>query len=143
MTLNGSITQIQRERDKPYLYMPNPTVIHPRTVKIDHYLKIVDFYIHTGCPEIFDVEPRFGEYNPDVYMKDRQGNSICVEIQLTPISTKKMQSKIDEFVSTYKKEHDAKIMLLVSNNSYDKVIMPDGFHLVKLPMPEEPLSHKG
>lgn len=136
----GSISQIQRERDKPYIYMPNPTLLHPRSIKIDHYLKIVDFYIHTGCPETFVPEPNFKGYKPDVYMKDLKGNPICVEIQITPISTKKMQSKMDEFVSTYKKEHDATIMLLVSNNIYDKITIPDNFKLVRLPMPKEPYT---
>lgn len=71
-------------------------------------------------------------------MKDRKGNAICVEIQITPISTKKMQKKIDEFVSTYKKEHDAKIMLLVSNQGYPKIKMPSGFKLIRIPLPQEP-----
>jgi len=73
-------------------------------------------------------------------MKDKKGNPICVEVQLTPISTKKMQTKIDQFVSTYGKEHDARIMLLVSNNAYEKVKMPDNFMLVKLPIPKEPYT---
>jgi hypothetical protein len=142
MTLNGSITQIQRERDKPFLYMPNPTLIHPRTIKIDHYLKIVDFYIHTGCPDNFIPEPPYKEYKPDVYMKDQKGNPICVEIQITPISTKKMQQKIDQFVSSYGKEHDAKILLLVTNNDYGKVKVPPTFKLIKLPLPNEPYGQK-
>lgn len=138
MVVNGCITQIQRERDKPYIYMPNPAVLHHRSVKLDHHLKIVDFYIHVGCPSKFVIEPKLGEYNPDVFMKDRQDNSVCVEIQLTPISTKKMQQKIDQFVKEYGKEHDAKIMLLVTNNEYGKVMMPDGFKLIKIPVPSEP-----
>lgn len=140
MSLNGAITQIQRERDKPYIYMPNPTLIHPRSVKLDHQLKIVDFYIHTGCPKKFIIEPKLGEYNPDVFMKDLKENSVCAEIQITPISTKKMQSKIDEFVSMYGKEHDAKIMLLVSNSVYDKVIIPNNFKLIRIPLPKEPFN---
>jgi hypothetical protein len=118
--------------------MPNPTLIHPRTVKIDHYLKIVDCYIHFGCPDVFEVEPAYKTYNPDVYMKDRKGNAICVEVQITPISTKKMQTKIDQFVSTYGKGHDAKIMLLISNQEYHKVVMPPSFKLVRIPIPKEP-----
>jgi len=136
--VNGCITQIQRERDKPYIYMPNPTLIHPKGIKIDHYLKIVDFYIHTGCPPVFVPEPNYKNYKPDVYMHDKKGNPICVEIQITPISSKKMQKKVDEFVSTYKKEHDAKIMLLVSNNAYDSVKMPSTFSLIRIPLPNEP-----
>jgi hypothetical protein len=110
--------------------------------KIDHHLKIVDFYIHSGMPEIFIPEPNFKNYKPDVYMKDKQGNPICVEIQLTPISTKRMQVKMDEFVSTHGKEHDAKIMLLVSNNEYGKVTFPSSFKLVRIPIPDEPYTEK-
>lgn len=140
MRVDGCILQIQRERDKPYIYMPNPAVMHHRSVKLEHQLKIVDFYIHTGCPPTFQVEPQWKVYKPDVYMKDKMGNSICVEIQITPISTKKMQLKIDQFVSTYTKEHDAKIMLLVSNQEYPKVVMPSGYKLIRLPLPMEPYS---
>ena len=137
MSLNGAISQIQRERDKPYLYMPNPTLIHPRTVKIDHYLKIVDVFIATGYPEVFVPEPKLGDYNPDAYFKDRNGNPLCVEVQLTPISTKKMQTKIDQFVGTYGTEHDSKTIFLVSNSSYDKVKVPSGFQLMKAAVPKE------
>lgn len=124
--------------------MPNPTLIHPRTVKIDHYLKIVDCYIHFGCPEVFHPEPCYKSYEPDVYMKDRKGNAICVEVQITPISTKRMQKKIDEFVASFgKKEHDAKIMLLVSNQDYPKITIPSSFRLVRIPLPTEPYVQKG
>jgi hypothetical protein len=51
-----------------------------------------------------------------------------------------MQKKVDEFVSTYKKEHDAKIMLLVTDNEYGSVKMPSTFSLVKIPIPKEPYS---
>jgi hypothetical protein len=120
--------------------MPNPAVMHHRSIKIDHHLKIVDFFIHAGCPTMFLIEPKFGEYEPDVYMKDLKGNSICVEVQLTPISTKKMQKKVEQFLSSFGKEHDAKVMLLVSNNEYGKVTMPEGFQLLKIPMPKEPYA---
>lgn len=137
MSLNGAISQIQRERDKPYIYMPNPTLIHPRTVKIDHYLKIVDVFISSGCPTTFLPEPTFGEYRPDAYLKDRNDTPICVEVQLTPISTKKMQHKIDQFEYEFGKEHDSKIILLVSDNKYDKVKIPDGFKLARISVPKE------
>lgn len=123
--------------------MPNPATLHTRSIKLDHYLKIVDFYIHAGCPQIFIPEPNFKSYKPDAYMQDRKGNAICVEVQLTPISTKKMQTKIDEFVSSYgKKEHDATVMLLVSNNTYSKVRIPNTFKLHRIPLPEEQYDKK-
>lgn len=118
--------------------MPNPAVLHHRSVKLDHYLKIIDFYIHTGCPEHFIPEPNWKDYKPDVYMKDRKGNDICVEIQITPISAKKLQTKIEEFVSSYGKLHNAKVLLLVSDSSYAKAEMPSGFNLIRLPLPKEP-----
>lgn len=120
--------------------MPNPAVLHSRSIKIDHHLKIVDFYIQAGCPKQFIIEPKFGEYEPDVYMKDLQGNAVCVEVQLTLISTKKMQKKLEQFTATYGKEHDAKIMLLVTNGEYGKIQVPDGFKLVKIPLPKEPYA---
>lgn len=138
--MSGAISQIQRERDKPYIYMPNPTLIHPRTVKLNHYLKIVDFFIHAGMPAEFLPEPTLGEYRPDAYMKDSKGNPICVELQLTQISTKKMQQKVEQFVGTFGKEHDSKVMMLCSDNQYDKIKMPTGFHLINLPVPREVYS---
>jgi hypothetical protein len=120
--------------------MPNPTLIHPRSVKIDHHLKLVDFYINAGCPSEFLPEPVFGCYRPDVYMKDSKGNAICVEVQLTAISTKKMTTKIEQFVASHGREHDAKVMILCTDNSYNKITMPKGFHLVRMNVPPEVYS---
>lgn len=117
--------------------MPNPTLIHPKTVKIDHFLKIVDVFLASGCPATFLPEPVFGEYRPDVYMKDSKNVPMCVEVQLTPISTKKMQTKIDQWVAMNDLEHDAKHLLLVSNNNYDKVKVPEGFKLLRAAIPKE------
>lgn len=122
--------------------MPNPATLHTRSIKIDHQLKIVDFFIHAGCPSSFHIEPNWKEYKPDVYMKDKKGNAICVEVQITPISTKKMQKKMDEFVATHGREHDARVMLLVSNNEYQKVTIPNTFKLIRIPMPSEPDMQK-
>lgn len=140
--MDGKILQVQRGRSESFLYMPNPSILHPRSIKIDHHLKIVDFYIHMGMPSAFLVEPPFKEYHPDVYMKDLKGNPICVEVQITPISSKRMQKKLDEFVSSYGKEHDAVVMLLVSNTSYNVRMKDDRFKLVRIPMPLEPYTEK-
>lgn len=122
--------------------MPNPATLHHRSVKLDHYLKIVDFYIHAGCPDVFIPEPNWKTYKPDAYMTDKKGNAICVEIQLTPISTKRMQSKVDEFISSYGKEHDAKIMLLVSNQEYPKLKVPHTYNVITIPVPQEPYQEQ-
>lgn len=136
--MDGKLLQVPRERDKTFLYMPNPSIIHPRSVKIDHHLKLVDFYIQTGCPAHFLLEPKFGDYEPDAYLKDLKGNAICAEVQITPISNKRMQNKIEQFTSMYGKEHDARVLLLATNNDYTKIHVPKGFKLIKIPLPNEP-----
>lgn len=123
--------------------MPNPATLHHRSIKINHHLKIVDFYIHMGKPETFIPEPNYPSYKPDVYMKDQKGNPICVEIQITKISAKRMQAKMDEFVKSYgKKEHDSRIMLVVTDSQYDKLVVPSGFKIYRIPMPLEPYVQK-
>jgi hypothetical protein len=122
--------------------MPNPATLHHRSIKIDHHLKLADFYIHAGCPQIFLPEPNFKLYKPDVYMKNQTGNAMCVEVQITPISTKRMQSKIDEFVSSYGKDHDATHLLIVSNQDYPKITIPSSFKLHRINLPVEPYTKK-
>lgn len=117
--------------------MPNPAIIHTRSVKLNHYLKIVDVYIAAGCPNVFQPEPNFGEYQPDAYMKTTRGDTMCVEVQLTHISSKKMQKKVDQFVNTYGDRHDAKTFLLVSNVAYGKLKIPEGFKIKRVSIPDE------
>jgi hypothetical protein len=77
-----------------------------------------------------------GSYSPDLFFKDKSNNSICVEIQLTPISQKKMQDKINRFVSEYGKEHDSKIIVICSNTDY-KIKIPNGFKIIRKSVPKE------
>jgi hypothetical protein len=135
--MDGSVLQVKREKDKCYLYTPNPTPIHHKSNMINHHLKIVDFYIDAGCPDKCIIEPIFGTYQPDLFFKDKRENSICVEIQLTPISNKKMQTKINQFVSEYGKEHDSKILVLCSDYKYNKLNISSGFKLITKPIPKE------
>jgi ribosomal protein S18 len=137
MSVDGSVLQVKQERDKPYLYTANPSPIHHKSNKIEHCLKFVDFYIERGCPERFLIEPVFGSYEPDVFFKDKSNNSICVEIQISPISFNKMQRKIEQFVSEYGKEHDSHVFVLCTNQNYSALKMPQGFKLVKQPLPKE------
>lgn len=141
--MDGKILQVQRGRSETNLYMPNPAILHTRSIKIEHHLKIVDVFIKMGCPKVFKIEPKYKSYEPDMYIHDFKGNPICIEVQLTPISTKKMQTKVDEFVTSFKKkEHDAKIMLLISDKSYDNLKIPDGYRVIPLPLPLEPYTQK-
>lgn len=137
MYLDGSVLQVRREKDKPYLYTANPSLIHHKSNKIDHQLKIVDFFIQNGCPENFVIEPIFGSYEPDIFFKDKSNNHICVEIQITPISLTKMQTKLSHFVEQFGKEHDSKVLVICSNTSYNKLKLPSGFRLIRQPLPKE------
>lgn len=120
--------------------MPNPATLHHRSIKIDHHLKIVDFFIHVGCPKTFHVEPNYKSYKPDVYMHNQKGIPVCVEVQLTPISHKKMENKTIEFMTSHKKkEHDAVVLLLVSDKDYG-IQLPKPYSLITIPVPKEPYS---
>jgi hypothetical protein len=90
-----------------------------------------------GCPEKFIVEPVLGEYIPDVMFKDKGDKSICVEVQLTPISQKKMQRKINNFVKGYGVDHDAKILVIASDRPYKNLITPSGFKVIQIRVPQE------
>lgn len=137
LVMDGSCLQVKQTKDKCYLYTSNPSPIHHKSNKIEHHLKIVDFFISAGCPERFLIEPIFGSYEPDIFFKDQNNNSICVEIQLTPISHKKMQTKINQFVSEYGKEHDSKVFVLCSDSSYKNLKIPNGFKMIKQCVPKE------
>lgn len=133
----GLILQVPRTKDLPYLYTTNPSQIHHKSNKIDHHLKIVDYYIALGCPKNFIIEPLLGEYEPDIFMKDTSQRSICVEIQLTKVANKKIQDKINLFVKEYNVNHDSKTIYLITNSRYN-VTAPNGFMLKQYRMPKEP-----
>jgi hypothetical protein len=113
---DGYLTIVPQPREKQYLYMPKPPIIKGN---IDHFLEIAQLYIALGMPEHFDVEPRFNDYEPDVYTTvDHQ--KVCIEVQRSRISDRKMQSKVDEFMmSYYMKQHEANILWIYSSNRYD------------------------
>jgi hypothetical protein len=136
---DGSACSIPRTRDKCYLYTNNPSPIHHKSNKVDHYLKIVDFYIHSGMPDNFVIEPILGSYEPDIFFRDKSNHHICVEVQISPISHNKMQDKINRFVSEYGKEHDSKVFVLAANHGYKKLDMPKGFKLIRQALPGEVL----
>jgi hypothetical protein len=136
LSMDGSVLPIPQTKDKVYLYTLNPSPIHHRSNKIDHALKIVDFYIQYGTPKQFAIEPTLGTYQPDIMYRDKNNHSICVEIQLTQISVKKMQQKINQFVHEYRKEHDSKILLLCSNANYNGLKIPNGFQLIRKNLPQ-------
>ena len=137
LTMAGSVLQVKQSKDKSYLYTCNPSPIHHKSNKIEHQLKILDFFIQAECPANFIIEPILGSYEPDIFFRDKSGNSICVEIQLTPISLKKMQTKINQFVSEFEKNHDSRKFVICSNQNYNKLKIPNGFKIIKQSVPKE------
>lgn len=135
--MDGTVLQVPRSRDKTFLYTLNPSPINHRSNKIEHHLSIVDFYIQAGYPTDFIIEPSLGKYEPDIFFRNKTRKTICVELQLTPISHKKMQTKINQFVSEFNKNHDSKTIVICSNNPYNKLEIPDGFSLIKQSIPSE------
>ena len=132
LSRDGYILQVPQVKDRPYLYMPNPTIIHPQSNKINHFLGIVDIYINLDQPKVFEVEPIINdEYRPDAYVRVIGDTPVLIELQRTLISIKRMQEKVDAFVKAYnKKEHDAKTLWIVSDTEY-RVKIPSGFSIVQ------------
>jgi len=112
--------------------MPNPSIIHPQSNKISHFIAIADLYIGLKQPKVFEVEPVINDdFRPDAYVRDISLPSpVLVEVQRTVISTKKMQAKVDEFVKSYlKKQHDAKALWIISDVEY-RLDIPEGFSVI-------------
>jgi len=125
------ITAIPQPRENQYIYMPNPTLIHPRSTHIEHWMAIADFYIHAKYPQTFVIEPSLNghSYRPDIYYKDEKGKSYIVEIQRSRISNKDMQQKVNNFVDSYfKRAHDATTFTLVTDMNF-KLTIHEGFTL--------------
>jgi hypothetical protein len=137
LTLDGSVLQIPRTKDQPYLYTLNPAGLNPKSNKVDHQLKILDLYIHLNCPSQYKVEPLLGSYSPDLMHKDKNGQTICSEIQLTPISKKKMQDKINHYSNEYNVKHDSCILHLYSDYDYKTLSVPKNIHIIKKPIAPE------
>jgi hypothetical protein len=133
MSRDGYILQVPQVKDRPYLYMPNPSIIHPQSNKIEHFMAIADLYIAMKQPKIFEVEPMINDdYRADAYIRNSDSDKpVLVEIQRTVISTRRMQAKVDEFVKAYlKKQHDAQTLWIISDVTY-RLEVPAGFSVVQ------------
>lgn len=134
LSRDGWVTPIPQPKDRPYLYMPNPTLIHPNSTRINHFLALVDFYIFIGQPDIYQVEPDLKHsYSPDVYtILDNE--HIIIEMQLSNKSNKVMQEKVNGFVDSYVRgKHAAKRMWIVSDKKYN-VKVPSGYIVEHIPL---------
>lgn len=113
--------------------MPNPSIIHPESQNIRHFLGLVDLYIQLGKPEVYEIEPIVNaSYRPDVYM--HSPHPILVEYQRSKITIKKMQEKVDHFEKSFHaNEHDAKTLWILSDVSYS-IKIPQGFQVIQSPI---------
>ena len=88
---------------QPYVYFPKPARIKTNGQKVDHFLKITDFYLQLrahGEKDLkhFAVESQFPnvDVRPDVCMFWR-GSAFFVEVQNTQYTAKVMQQKIARY----------------------------------------------
>jgi len=88
---------------QPYVYFPKPARIKTNGQKVDHFLKITDFYLQLrahGEKDLkhFAVESQFPnvDVRPDVCMFWR-GSAFFAEIQNTQYTAKVMQQKIARY----------------------------------------------
>lgn len=128
------MTPIPRPKDECYLYMPNPTRIHPHSAKTNHFLGIADVYLRYGQPKHFLVEPELKghPYQPDAYMI-YNNKEIVVELQLSHTSEKKIQEKVDNFVDSGDKGyHSANTLWIISDLKW-KAKIKNGYSLEYIP----------
>lgn len=137
LSMNGLVKPIIRKKDESYLYTANPSAIHPNSNKINHQLKLLDYYIEAKQPSQCVIEPILGKYEPDLLYRDEMNRSICVEIQLTKISKKRMQEKINNFIEEYGTNHDAKILYICTHISYKDLKTKQGFKVIQRNVPKE------
>lgn len=101
--------------------MPNPTIIHPSSTRINHFMGLADLYMKYDQPPTFIVEPDMKhEYCPDAYMINEKDEQVCIELQLSKVSNKKIQEKVDGFVNSYRDgKHFAKKLYIVTDHRFD------------------------
>jgi hypothetical protein len=110
---NGVLKRLRRDNyidvtvdSQPYLYFPAPCTMKKDSMKIRHFLAIVDFYKQVRKieePEMFIVEPKFGGKGlpeADVFMLWKK-SPWMVEIQRNIYSTKVLTDKMNRYTNYY------------------------------------------
>lgn len=121
----GHVIPVPRSRDKTFLYVNNPPMIHTQSSKINHYLGLADIFLQLGQPEHFTIEFRLSDsYTPDAYTKVGD-HLVIIEYQRSYISNAKMQDKINKFVDHYKL-HGARRLWIYTDIDFN-VKVPAGF----------------
>lgn len=129
------VTQIPQPKDKPYRYMPKPTIIPESSGRQLHFLAIADIYLKLFQPLIFVVEPDLDcNYCPDAYVETDKGQKALIECQRTRISNPKMQEKIDKFAATFPK-HKVNLLLIFYDGVPFDIVTPSGFDIRQQKLP--------
>jgi hypothetical protein len=110
---DGFVCSVPRTKDQCYCYALKG--YNPKNQKSDHQLKIVDTFIELGKPNQCIIEPELGSYEPDLFYKDHFNRSVCVEVQLTRISQKRMQEKVNTFIKEEGVNHDSRLLVVYSD----------------------------
>lgn len=99
--------EIQRSKSfVPYVYFGPEVNIKKNSVKIGHFLAILNIYKEMrklGKLTTFQVEPKYGNkglVEPDIFCEFRETH-FFIEVQRTLYSDKQMQEKIDRYVDLY------------------------------------------
>jgi len=91
---------------QPYVYFPKPARIKQDGQKVDHFLKIADFYLQLkragGAIKFIHVEPQYidGKIRPDICVM-WQGSVFFVEIQNSHYTHKVMAEKFRRYQAFY------------------------------------------
>lgn len=109
---------------QPFVYFPKPSGIKKDSMKIPHFLKIVDMYLalrEYEEPKIFTIEPKYGkDYSePDIFTIWK-GIPLFIEVQRTHYSKRVMQTKME----LYEKLYASQILLQESWQNPNKLMNP-------------------
>lgn len=115
---------------RPYIYFANPSPIRKDSMKLPHFLSIVDFYIEAskyGKITRFEVEFKTGEkgsIEPDIFMIWNNA-PFFVEVQRSVYTKKVMGQKMERYEKYYNQEEWRRVtqyfpyILIITEHTYD------------------------
>lgn len=119
---------------QPYVYFPKPTNIKQDGQKVEHFLKIADFYLQLkragGLIKFFHIEPQYmdGSIRPDIFVSWRE-KIWFVEIQNSHYSHKVMSEKMKRYQSFYDSDDWKKMQNVKSTFPYVWIISDNKYKI--------------
>jgi hypothetical protein len=111
----------------PYVYFPKPARIKQDGQKVEHFIKIADFYLQLkrsgGSIKFFHVEPQYmeGAIRPDICVSWRD-KIWFIEIQNSHYTHKVMAEKMKRYQSFYDSDDWKKMQFIKSSFPYVWII---------------------